>query len=140
MTITWCMVPEIWSMMDKTFCHFGPFFALKNQNLGKMKKTPADYHLTQVCHKWQYVWFLRYEAWRKEFLSFWTVFCPFTSLATRKIKILKNWKKKKKHGHIIILHKCPKNHDHILYCSLDMACNRRDCYFSFWTIFALLPP
>ena len=30
------------------------------------------------------------------FLSFWTVFCPFTPLTTQKIKILKKWKKKKK--------------------------------------------
>ena len=35
---------------------------------------------------------------------------------------------------IIILHKCTKNHDHMLYCSLDMARNRFN-YFSFWAIF-----
>ena len=28
MMIIWCMVPEIWSATDRTFCHFGPFFAL----------------------------------------------------------------------------------------------------------------
>ena len=28
MTIIWCMVPEIWSVIDRIFCHFGPFFAL----------------------------------------------------------------------------------------------------------------
>ena len=28
MTIAWCMVPEIWSVTDKIFCHFGSFFAL----------------------------------------------------------------------------------------------------------------
>ena len=27
MTIIWCIVPEIWSVMDIIFCHFGPFFA-----------------------------------------------------------------------------------------------------------------
>ena len=27
------------------------------------------------------------------FLSFWTMFCPFTTLTTRKIKILEKWKK-----------------------------------------------
>ena len=26
MTIIWCMVPEIWSMTDRIFCHFGLFF------------------------------------------------------------------------------------------------------------------
>ena len=28
MKIIWCMVPEIWSMTNNFFCHFGPFFAL----------------------------------------------------------------------------------------------------------------
>ena len=28
MTVVWCMVPQIWSAMDRIFCHFGPFFAL----------------------------------------------------------------------------------------------------------------
>ena len=33
------------------------------------------------------------------------------------------------------LHKCTKNHDHMLYCSLDKACNGFNCYFSFWAFF-----
>ena len=45
------------------------------------------------------------------------------------------WKTEKIPGDIIILHKCAKNHDPMLYCSLDEACNRFNCYFSFWTIF-----
>ena len=38
------MVPEIWSVTDRIFCHFGPFFALsppnnsESQNFEKMKK------------------------------------------------------------------------------------------------------
>ena len=46
-----------------------------------------------------------------------------------------NFKKMKKMpGDIIILQWCSKNHDHILYCSLDMV--RDTCnYFSFWVIF-----
>ena len=36
MTIIQCIVPEIWSMTDKIFCHFEPLFALfpypKNPN------------------------------------------------------------------------------------------------------------
>ena len=59
-------------------------------------------------------------------------FCPFTTLTARKIKILKNWKKTL--GDIIILLKCTKNHDHMLYCFWDMV--RDGCnYFSFWDIF-----
>ena len=87
MKITWCMVPEIWSMTDRIFCHFGPFFAPfafyhpnnpKNQNFEKLNKRPGD---------------------------------------------------------TIISSMCTKNHDHMLYCSLDIACNRCNCYFSFWSIF-----
>ena len=49
MTTIQCMVPEIWSAIDRTFCHFGLlFFAILpsmdsvNQNFEKMKKTPGD--------------------------------------------------------------------------------------------------
>ena len=38
-------------------------------------------------------------------------------------------------GTIILHNKCTKNHDHILYCSWDMACDRNNCYFSFGAIF-----
>ena len=68
----------------------------------------------------------------KCYFSFWVIFCPFTPLTAWKIKISK--KMKKTPGDIIILHNYIKNHDHMLYCSWDMAhdgCN----YFSFWAIF-----
>ena len=67
------------------------------------------------------------------FLSFWAIFCPFTLLTWPK-----NWKKKP--GDIIILHKCTKNHDYMLYCSWDMARDGCNCCFSFWAIFCPLPP
>ena len=54
------------------------------------------------------------EIWSVEdriFLSFWTIFCPFTDLKTRKIKILN--KMKKTPGDIIVLHMCTKNNDHM---------------------------
>ena len=58
-------------------------------------------------------------------------FLPFYPKTTWKIKILKKWKNRD----IIILQKCTKNHDHMLHCSWDMACNRCSFYFSFWAIF-----
>ena len=64
--------------------------------------------------------------------SSWAIFCRLTPLTARKMKIKK---KKKMPGDILILHKCNRNHDHMLYCSLDMAHNRYNCYFSFWAIF-----
>ena len=47
------MVSEIWTVTDRIFCHFGPFFPLlppnkpKNQNLEKMKQTPGDIIISQ---------------------------------------------------------------------------------------------
>ena len=38
------------------------------------------------------------------------------------------------------MHRCTKNHDHMLYYSWDMACGRCNCYFSFWAIFCPSPP
>ena len=40
----------------------------------------------------------------------------------------------------IILHKDTKNHNHMLYCTSDMAHDRHNCYFHFGLFFALLPP
>ena len=40
----------------------------------------------------------------------------------------------------IILQKCTKNHDHMLYCSCDMARDRCNCYFSFWAILCSFNP
>ena len=40
---------------------------------------------------------------------------------------------------IIILHKCTKNHDHMLYFLWDMAHDKCNC-FSFWAIFSPFTP
>ena len=98
MTTIWCMVPEIWSMTDRIFCHFGPFFALlppnnfKNRNLEKLKKRPGDIIL-HVYHKLQSydVWFL--SATNNFFCHFGPFFAFLHPLITWKIEILKNWKK-----------------------------------------------
>ena len=50
------MFPEILSMTDRFFCHFGPFFALLTpynpniQNFGKMKKTTGDIIILHMCN------------------------------------------------------------------------------------------
>ena len=49
-------------------------------------------------------------------------------------------KKKKTPGDIISLHNCTKKHDHIIYCSWDMACDKYICYFSFWSIVCPFTP
>ena len=141
----WCMVPKIWSLSDRSFCHFGPFYALlspsnlKIKNFEKLKKMPGDIIILQWCtknhdHMLYCSWYMAHNRCNWYF-SFWAIFCPFTSLTARKIKILKKWKKKKMPGDIIILQWCTKNHDHMLYCSWDIAHNKCNCCFSFWAIF-----
>ena len=72
------------------------------------------------------------------FLSFWTIFEIFG--VTNNPKNQNFEKMKKTSGDIIILHECTKNHDHILYCSLDMVRNGCNIYFSFWAIFCPFAP
>ena len=67
-----------------------------------------------------------------------SIYChlgPFFSLLSPKNPKNQNFEKTKKQHGDIILHTCIKNHDHALYCSLDMAHNRFNCYFSIWAIF-----
>ena len=72
------------------------------------------------------------------YFTFWAIFCPFNPLSCPKNKISKKWKKTP--GDIIILDKCTKNHDHMLYFSWDMAHDGCNCYFSFWAIFCPFTP
>ena len=46
-------------------------------------------------------------------------------------------KMKKMPGDIIMLQKCNKNHDHMLYCSWDMVHDGCNFHFSFWAICCL---
>ena len=73
------------------FLPFYPPMDLENQNLKKMKKTTEDIIILHMYHKLQLydVWFLRYGVQQTEFLVILDHFCPFTSLTTQKIKILK---------------------------------------------------
>ena len=71
---------------------------------------------------------------KQNFLSFWTVFCPFTSP-----KDLENEnfeKTRKKPGEIVILHMCTINDNHMIYGSWDINCNRQ-IFLSSWAIFCL---
>ena len=72
------------------------------------------------------------------YFSFWAIFCPFTPLTARKVKIKKK-KKKKTPEDIIILHMCTKNYDHMI-TSWDTVHDRCNCYFSFWAILCSFTP
>ena len=64
-----------------------------------MEKLAGDIIILHMCTKNHN--HMRYDSWdtvwgRRRFLSFWAIFCPFTTpppLTTWKIKILKKWKK-----------------------------------------------
>ena len=114
--------------------HVLPFYPLKNpknQNFEKMKKnnTAEDIIILYMCTKNDN--HIMYDSWdtewdRGNFLSFWTIFCPFTPLA-----ICQN---KKAAGDIIGLHKCTINDSHIMYGSWEMEHDGQNL-FKFWTIF-----
>ena len=74
------------------FLAFDPTNNLKNQSFEKMKKTPEDIinlHLQTTNDDHMINGSRDMEPDRHNFLSFWTVFCPFTPLTIQKIKILK---------------------------------------------------
>ena len=64
------------------------------------------------------VWFLRYGVWQMQLLFLILGYYFYPSISP-KVKILKKWKKM--HGHIIILHRCTKNYDQMMYSSWDMV-------------------
>ena len=122
--------------------HFGLFFALlppnspKNQNFEKLTKTPGDIIILHMCtqnYDHMMYGFFRYGAWWMSLFLFWAIFCPFTLLTAREIKILKKMKKMPP-GDIIILHMCTKNYCQMVYDFWDMVCDRCNYFY-----FALLP-
>ena len=91
-------------------------------------------HFTHAYHKWQLydVRFLRYGEWWTEYFVILDNLLPF--YLPRNLKKSKFWKNIKKPGDTIILNKCTKKHDHMLYCSWDMVHDISNLYFSFWAI------
>ena len=75
--------------------NFLPFYLLTTK-FWKNEKTLGDIIILRMCtihdnHMMYGSWDMEHDG--QYFLSFWTVFCPFTPLTTRKIKLLKKWKK-----------------------------------------------
>ena len=141
------MVPEIWSTTNRTFCYFGPFFAIppsppNNQKFNILKKWKKRleillFHTCVLCKSYD-IWFLRYWAWKTNFFVILDHFLPFHNPKNPKNQ---NFEKMQKTvGDIVILPMRTKNHDHMLYCFWDMVCDRCNCYFSFWDIFCPFNP
>ena len=118
MKIIWYMVLEIWSVTDRSFCHFGLLFALLPLPPNPMKKTLGD---IIILHMWTINEnHMMYDTWDMEwdtqifFLILDNFYCLFTPLTTHKIKIFNKWKKP------LEIHKCTINDNNIMYSSWYM--------------------
>ena len=76
------------------------------------------------------------ECNRQNFLSFWTIFCPFPPYGPRKSKFWKNTKKTLK---ILSFYTCTINDSHMMYGSWHMECNGQN-FLWFWTVFCPFTP
>ena len=150
MTIILYMVPEISTATEIFFVilnHFLPFYPTnspKNGNIYKKMKTPGDIIILHKCtktqdHRLHCSWDMVRDGCNCCF-SFWAIFALLPPVTAEKMKTSKKKKEKKIPGDIIILNKCTKNHDYILYRFWGMVCDRRNCSFSFWATFCPFTP
>ena len=129
------MLTQIWSAhTDIIFCHFRPFFVLLPNcwpRKLKFQKRHVKKHL--------------------EILSFYTcaplikiiaplIWCMAPEIWSSTDRVILNYFEnikngKKSPGNVIILQKSTKNHDHLLYCSRDVARDGRNCLFFICAIF-----
>ena len=139
-TIIWCMLPEISNATDNLLSFWVMFYSLphswpENLKIWEIEKMPGRIISLHLCITIDdHMMYVSQDAEhdRHNFLSFWTA---IYLLPTKKIKILKKWKESS--GDVTILHMCSKNHDHIMYASWDIECDRQS--FVIWVIFCSLP-
>ena len=146
MTIISYMVPEVWSMTDIIFWHFGSFFCpftpLTTQKIKILKKWKKCLEASSFYTSVPQIMIICYtapETWCVTdcYFSFWATFCLFPPLTAWKIKIFKKWKK---HLEISSFYRSvPK--------IMIMCCTVPEWYvtdlifiFHFGLFFALLPP
>ena len=77
------------------------------------------------------------ECNRWNFLSFWTIFCPFISLTTQKIKMSKKWKTTWRYYHFKHVYHKWKSYD--VWFLRYGTCDGQN-FLSFWTIFCHFTP
>ena len=119
------------------FLPFYPYNSPKKWKFQRTKKIPGDVIILHKFTKIMMIWYTVPEIWHVTDVIVIFHFGLFFALLPKKWKFQKM---KKTPGDIIILHKCIKNHDHMLYCSWDMTCDRCNCYFSFWANFCPFTP
>ena len=132
MTIIQYMVPVIWSATEfflSFWAIFLPFYPTNKPKIKMLKKWRKKHleissfytNVTKILIILYCSWDMVHDGFNSYF-SFWAIFWPLTPLTAQKLKISQKWKKKTPGG-TIILQKCTKNHDHMLYCSWDMTCD-----------------
>ena len=127
------------SIIWASFCPFTSLTTRKIEILKKRKKHLEMSSFYTCVPKITIKWYMPPEirsATDIIFLSFWTIFCPFTPLLTQKTKI---WKNVKKPGDISLLHLCTINEDHMMYSSWDIKA-RRTKFFVILGHFLLFDP
>ena len=103
----------------------------------KSKKTPRDIIILHICTiNYNHMMYgsCDMECNRQNFLSFWTIFCPFTCQWTQKIKIKKKKKKNEKNAqryhHFTQVH-----HKWQSWCMVPEVWSVTGRILSFWTVF-----
>ena len=99
---------------------------LKNNYLSKNKYIKKHNHMSHGS--WDMKW--------DNFLSSWAI---FALLSPNNLENQNFEKMKKASGDVIILHKCNKTHNHIMYASWNMEWDRHD-FLSFRVIFCPFTP
>ena len=150
MIIIWCMVPEILCTKDRTFCHFGLFFALvppnnsEDQNFEKMEKTTGGIIILNMRtinenH-------MMYDSWDMEhdrqdfflildhFLPFYT---PYPIWQPRKSKFWKNENSTWRYHHFTQVYHKWQSYD-IWLLRYDVHQTKFFCHLG--TFFSFLPP
>ena len=113
------------------FCPFTLLKARKNKTSKKWKKGLEISFYTKCTKNHDHMLYYFWDTARVGCnFSFWASFALLPSEQPQIIKISIKWKNAWRYH----LHKCTKNHDHMLYCCWDMARDRYN-YFSFWAIF-----
>ena len=112
-----------YGVTDRIFCHFRPFFIVlppyhllppplmtsKIKILKKKTKTKNEKNDQRYNHMIYDCWNIRCD--RQKFLSFWTIFCPFSPLTTWKIKIFTLKKNTWRYYHFTHLHHTRQSYD-----------------------------
>ena len=103
-----------------------------------MKNFSGDNIILHMCSKnHNHIWLLRYGVRQTEFLSLWTVFCPFTPPKMNpENQTFENMKKTL--ADIIILQMFTINDSHIWFFRYRVQQTKFFCHFG--PFFALLPP